>query len=232
MPIDFTPFGFTPTESAAYSALLDRGPSSGYAVAKELSVARANAYQALNGLVAKGAATAAGSTPQIYRAIGPETVLARIAALEAEKLDQLERQVQERAASGASAIVPFAGERQLQELVLRTAARESGPVSFLAPGTLVTALLPIWRKRDSDGAPTALWVVGEPPARLPLPIAGSVEAESLEQHFGAEVVLLLAPEAALLGHFENAGLTGYWTSEPLLRGVVSVSLAALTHQTS
>ncbi len=230
MSIDFTPFGFTPTESAVYSALLDRGPSSGYAVAKELSVARANAYQALNGLVTKGAATAAGSTPQIFRAVGPEAVLARIAALEAGKLDQLERQVQERATSGASSIVPFTGERQLQEMVLRTAARESGPVSFLAPGALVAALLPIWRKRDSDGAPTALWVVGKPPARLPLAIAGSVEGESLEEHFGVEVVLLLAPKAALLGRFGDAGLTGYWTSDPLLRGVVSSSLAALTRQ--
>ena len=232
MSIDFTPFGFTPTESAAYSALLDRGPSSGYAVAKELSVARANAYQALNGLVAKGAATAAGSAPQVFRAVGPETVLAGIAALEAQKLDQLERQVQDRAASGASAIVPFEGERQLQELVLRTAARESGPVSFLAPGALVAALLPIWRKRASDGATTALWVVGEPPARLPLPIAGSVEAESLKQHFGAEVVLLLTPVAALLGRLGDTGLTGYWTSDPLLRGAASAALGALTRQAS
>jgi hypothetical protein len=232
MSIDFTPFGFTPTESAAYTALLDRGPSSGYAVAKELSVARANAYQALNGLVAKGAATAAGSTPQVFRAVGPETVLARIAALEAGKLDRLERQVGELAASGATAIVPFEGERQLQELVLRTAARESGPVSFLGPGRLVAALLPIWRKREADGTDTVLWVVGEPPARLPLPVAGSIEPDPLRQHFGAEVVLLLTPEAALLGRIEDGGLTGYWTSESLLRGVVSASLAALTAQAS
>ncbi len=60
--IDLTPFGFTPTENLAYGALLDLGPSSGYAVAKELSIARANAYQALNGLVAKGAAVITAGT--------------------------------------------------------------------------------------------------------------------------------------------------------------------------
>ena len=70
-PVDLTPFGFTPTESAAYGALLAAGPSSGYAVARHLAVARANAYQALNGLVTKQAADCTGEDPQIFRAVQP-----------------------------------------------------------------------------------------------------------------------------------------------------------------
>ena len=72
MPIDLTPFGFTPTENRAYGALLELGPSSGYALAKALSIARANAYQALNGLVAKGGAIRTHEAPQRYRAERPD----------------------------------------------------------------------------------------------------------------------------------------------------------------
>ena len=53
-PLDLTPFGYTQTENLVYSRLLQGGPASGYAVARDLLIARANAYQALRGLVAKG----------------------------------------------------------------------------------------------------------------------------------------------------------------------------------
>ena len=56
MSVDLTPFGFTPTESAVYAVLLTQGPGTGYAIARSAGLARANAYAALEGLVAKGAA--------------------------------------------------------------------------------------------------------------------------------------------------------------------------------
>ena len=90
--IDLTPFGFTPTETLAYDALLDLGPASGYAVAKQLGIARANAYQALNGLVTKGAATLIDDNPQRFRAVRPDALLARISSEEAGKLARLERE--------------------------------------------------------------------------------------------------------------------------------------------
>ena len=70
MPIDLSPFGFTPTETHVYSALLDRGFTSAYALAKSIGVARANVYQALNGLVSKGAAIRVSESPQVFRPIG------------------------------------------------------------------------------------------------------------------------------------------------------------------
>jgi sugar-specific transcriptional regulator TrmB len=118
--LDFTPFGFTPTESLVYEALLERGPSSGYRLSKALSVARANTYQALNGLVAKGAARARQETPKVFRAVAPDALLALVARGQARQLDRLERQLHERGGAGEPATVPFRGERELQELVLRT----------------------------------------------------------------------------------------------------------------
>src|SRR5207247_107586 len=41
--VDLTPFGFTPTESVVYAALLQLGPSTGYGVSRATRLARANA---------------------------------------------------------------------------------------------------------------------------------------------------------------------------------------------
>jgi sugar-specific transcriptional regulator TrmB len=50
---DLTRFGFTPTEGLVYQVLLTGGPGTGYAIARAAGLARANAYSALEGLVAK-----------------------------------------------------------------------------------------------------------------------------------------------------------------------------------
>src|SRR4029077_6182307 len=53
--VDVTPFGFPPTESQVYGALLRLGPSTGYAVAHATRTARANTYGALEGLAGRAA---------------------------------------------------------------------------------------------------------------------------------------------------------------------------------
>jgi sugar-specific transcriptional regulator TrmB len=64
-------FGFTPTESKAYQALLISGPATGYAVAGQIGVARANAYQALEALAKRGAIRRSGTRPVLYVALPP-----------------------------------------------------------------------------------------------------------------------------------------------------------------
>jgi sugar-specific transcriptional regulator TrmB len=68
-------FGFTPTETKAYIALLKLGPSTGYAVARAVGIARANAYQALDGLTRRGAARRASTIPAQYSAVPPGVLL-------------------------------------------------------------------------------------------------------------------------------------------------------------
>src|SRR6266540_2603018 len=63
-PLDLTPFGFTPTESVVYAALLRLGPATGYAVAHATRRARANTYGALEGLVGRPARRAPGGGPR------------------------------------------------------------------------------------------------------------------------------------------------------------------------
>lgn len=199
MAIDLTPFGFTPTESLAFDALLVLGPSSGYAIAKEIGVARANAYQALNGLVGKGAAALIDENPQRFRAVKPEALLTRIAAEEADKLAALERQVRERGGSGDDAIVSIEGERALIEVLTRWAGRSAGAVRCVAPQPLLDALQPVWRKRESDGSPTELRA--------------------------GDTVLFWSEEAAVIAHAERGG---HWFSDPAIRQTVALALDQLT----
>src|ERR671924_1674271 len=87
--IDLTRFGFTPTESLVYEVLLTGGPGTGYAIARSAGLARANAYSALEGLVAKGAARVDPGRPKRYRPETPAALIARISTDHGLALDQL-----------------------------------------------------------------------------------------------------------------------------------------------
>lgn len=224
---DLTPFGFTPTESAAYLQLLEDGPSSGYALAKRLSIARANAYQALNGLVAKGAAELTDVEPRTYRAVQAQALLARIARETAARLEELERRLQDHPGTGASAIVPFTGDAELHALVLRAAVRPPTLVEFLAPAAILAATLPVWRTRQANGRPTRIWCIGPIPSDFP--VDGVMEIDDAEGHarLGDPSIVLLAPGVAILGRMATAGPEGFWTSDPvLLQAARAVQLTA------
>lgn len=98
-------FGFTPTESRAYLALLKLGPSTGYAVGREVGVARANAYQALDGLVRRGAAQKAGS-PARYSPTVPGVLIADLDRSYRKDLSDLEEQLRQVAPSVPAEAAP------------------------------------------------------------------------------------------------------------------------------
>ena len=106
-------FGFTPTEARAYRALLSLGPSTGYAVARELGVARANVYQALEGLARRGAAQKAATDPVLYSAAGPAALSAALERSFRRSLTNLEDELNS---------LPIAGTRGGAELELLTTA--------------------------------------------------------------------------------------------------------------
>ncbi|UCG86231.1 MAG: helix-turn-helix domain-containing protein [Gemmatimonadota bacterium] len=225
MSIDLVPFGFTPTESLVYSQLITRGPTTAYALSKAAGVARANTYQALNGLVSKGAAVLITDNPQVFKPIAPNALLALIAAQEATSLDTLEDQVSRLEVGGEPATLEFTGQRALGELVLRTAVRAEA-VTCLAPAPTLTTLIPIWRKRVADKATTSLWSVGPAPENLPLRLGGTVQSARVRDLFAGDIVCLITPDIAILGCWDQGGLRGFWSSDPLLvgcaRGIIAV----------
>lgn len=228
MPLDLTPFGFTPTETAAYRTLTTLGPLSGYSLAKSLSIARANAYQALHGLVAKGAATRLGGRPERFRPVQPAALFAAIAQRSASQLDALEVELGHQPA-GAVATIPIAGRRALMDTALRTAARSPGALICIASASELTALAPAWHRRVAADWPTGLWCFGDLAPTSGLPVAPrQLEASPAQAYFGSPVFALATPEAAILSRLESGVPTGFWTSDGVLSGAVRATIDRLT----
>src|SRR3989475_187491 len=123
MPADLMPFGFTATESMVYSTLLRLGPATGYAVARAVRLARANAYGALDGLVSRGAAVRMPGRPTRYRPADPQALLAQIAAAHGEALDRLSRALADAGRSTEPDTKTLAGARAVANVVLQLVAR-------------------------------------------------------------------------------------------------------------
>ena len=225
--IDLTPFGFTSTENLGYQALLELGPTSGYALAKKINIARANAYHALNGLVSKGGAEIIDEKPLRYRATRPDALFARLLDAESSKLDRLETQIRAGPAGEEEVIQPISGRRALVDLSLRTAAREQGVVTALGPLDLLTALSPAWRRRSADDRVTALWPCdGTGP--LPIAAAGTLDPDRLYRHFGTLAFMLRAPKTAIMARVAADSVEGYWSTDQTIAGVVDAAIVALT----
>ena len=231
-PPDLISFGFTPTETAVFFELLAAGPSSGYAIAKRLSLARANAYDALNGLVAKDAAEAAGESPTVYRARQPQALLARISRDTAARLDTLERELSALNGDAAPGILQFSGDAEFGEILLRLAVRDAEVVSLLAEAATLRSTLPVWRARAANGRPSTIWVIGEPPSSFPVPIAGAIDGSVIADQVGERLTIALARAGAMLARTGARGLEGYWTSEPVFVAAARGTLRTVTAWTA
>jgi sugar-specific transcriptional regulator TrmB len=201
MPADLTPFGFTVTENSAYGALLELGPSSAYSIARKLSIARANAYQALDGLVGKQAAAVVGSGPKRYRAVQPLTLFALVADRLARKLDRFEAELAGASSEGERPIIPLSGSRAIRDAAIRAILRATGPVRCAGPAGEIEALGPAIRARTASGRQISV----TPPVAL--------------AQFPAAPLLLLA-DGALAAMGEGANASGYWSADPLIVGLV------------
>ena len=146
MPADLTPFGFTPTESLVYQALLKLGPATGYAVAQEARLARANAYGALEGLVVRGAATRGEGRPARYRSVEPAALLAQLAAAQGEALDRLAQALRRATAPGDPVTREVAGARAVVNVVMQLVARAEASVSGVIGAEFWRPSLPAWRR--------------------------------------------------------------------------------------
>jgi len=229
-PLDLTHFGFTQTENIVYSRLLDGGPAGGYAVAREVNLARANVYQALRGLVAKGAAVVTGENPQKFRAIRPADLYALILEQESQKLDRLGAQIAHVPEKGAEAFVPITSERAFLGLAERAVVREPGKVDVVGPGRFLSSLLPALRKRVADGGLTEIWLLGDP-VEFPIAIRGMIPRERAILIFRSLAALVVLEQGALAARVQPGGLSGYWTSDPTVLGATRACLLALTSST-
>lgn len=210
MALDLTPFGFTPTESLVYATLLRLGPSTGYAVARGARLARANAYGALEGLVARGAATRTPppNRPACYRPADPQSLLAHLATSQGEALDRLGRQLRDVSRPGEPVVREVAGNRAVANLVMQLVARAERNVEGVMALELWRPTLPAWR-RAADRAQLKVRMRGGMPEDAPAWLEPASDTP--------DATVLLIDEAHLvITSGVGDAVTGLWTSHPLI----------------
>jgi len=208
MPADLMPFGFTATESMVYSTLLRLGPATGYAVARAVRLARANAYGALDGLVSRGAAVRMPGRPTRYRPADPQALLAQITAAHGEALDRLSRDLADAARSTEPETKTLAGARAVANVVLQLVARAERRVEGVLAAELWRATLPAWR-RAAARAQVELRIAGDAPTEAPELVVGTTPPDH-------PTVLVIDNTQALAAVGSADGLAAVWTSHPAI----------------
>lgn len=181
-------FGFTGTQAKVFKALTRRGAATGYAVARDTGLARANVYQALDQLVGRGLATARGGRPVIYQAAGPEQAVAILSVRVGRDLAALAQEL------GTSP--PAAAQGALES------DRVSGEASLVGDAA-----------RAADAAAREILAVTGPWA----PALGDALARATLRGVNVRAVSLgtPAPEGAMVRDVPRKELTAYWGGLPV-----------------
>lgn len=220
--ITLTPFGFTPTESAVYEVLLTRGPGTGYAIARSAGLARANAYSALEGLVAKGAARVDPGRPRRYRPEAPAALIARIATDHGVALEQLSGELDAVSVPSTPTLVEVESARAVLQLITHDVARAAISVSLVAPPDAYPLLAPALRRPSSSGLPLTLCSTS--PVEL-----GFAEVEVLPETGGwpgMPIIAVVDDRSAVLASRTDSEVRGHWSTSPTF---VAAARLALTH---
>ena len=218
--INLTHFGFTPTESLVYEVLLTSGPGTGYAIARSASLARANAYSALEGLVAKGAARVEGGRPRQYRPEAPAGLIARIAHNHGLALDRLSTDLETIAVPSTPTVVEIESGRAVLQLITHDVARASRSVGLLAPPDAFPLLAPALRRPVSAGLPVSLWSTG----LVDLGFA-SVELVSGDHGWpGDPIIAVVDDRSAILGFRQGNEVRGHWSTAPAFAAAARLAL--------
>jgi sugar-specific transcriptional regulator TrmB len=208
--IDLTHFGFTPTESLVYEVLLTSGPGTGYGIARAAGLARANAYSALEGLVAKGAARVEGGRPRRYRPEAPAGLLARIAHNHGLALDRLSIDLETIAVPSTPTVVEIESARAVLQVITHDVARASRSVSLLAPPDAYPLLAPALRRPVSAGLPVSFWSTA--PVALGFAEVALVSAD--HGWPGMPILAVVDERSALVGSREDREVRGHWSTAP------------------
>ena len=217
--VDLTPFGFTPTESQVYGALLRLGPSTGYAVAHATRVARANTYGALEGLAGRAAAIRLPGRPARYRAADPRALIAQLAAEQGQALDRLSHALRDAGEPVEPESRAVAGARAAANLVMQLVARAGQRVEGVLAAELLRPSLPAWR-RARERTTVELRVAGDVPVEASSLVAGGVPPET-------PTILLIDDAHAVVASGAGEGVAAIWSSHPAMLAVVRVALRSL-----
>lgn len=208
--IDLTPFGFTPTESKMYTTLVSFGPGTGYALAQAASLARANAYSALEGLVAKGAARVDGGRPKRYRPETGASLLTRLGDRQSAALEELSAALADLGAPEGPAVVELESPRACWQALSRDIARAGDRVWLFAPAEAFAALAPVLRRAVAAVGDTVLLSSG--PVSLDFGTVTPVDAGDAWP--GEPIIAVIDRRVAVLAVKEDGRFEGQWSTAP------------------
>ncbi len=208
-------FGFTLTEAKVYSALLRSGPSTGYGVAHKAGLARANAYQALEGLVRRGGARKTATKPPRFIAIPPESLVGELERRVRRDLGALQDELSKATVTGASTMdsEPLHDAATLLARAERCVTGSSQELLAVL-GPWVSGLFPVLDRLRGQKKTVRLLALGEPaPGGA---IVRAVPDGELLAYWGGRPVLMVSDRtSAVCGTIhEDGSATGLATSSP------------------
>jgi sugar-specific transcriptional regulator TrmB len=218
--LDLTSFGFTPTESLVYEVLLTEGPGTGYAIARTAGLARANAYSALEGLVAKGAARVEGTRPKRYRPEAPAGLIARISNNHGLALERLSTELEEISVPNTPTVVEIESGRAMLQLITRDVARATRLVMLLAPPDAFPLLAPALRRPVAAELPVSLWSTG--PVDLDFTRVDVVTRE--HRWPGMPIIAVVDDRSAVIGARNGSDVQGHWSTAPTFIAAARLAL--------
>ena len=205
-----THFGFTPTEGLVYQVLLTSGPGTGYALARAAGLARANAYSALEGLVAKGAARVDGGRPKLYRPEPPTSLIARITNDHGHALDRLSSDLQSILVPGTPTVVELSSGRAVLQLLTHNLARAAQSVRLLAPGDAFPILAPALRRPLSAGLSVELFSTSP----VDLDFISVETIPTVHAWPGMPIIAIVDDAGALMAGRQGNEVHGHWSAAP------------------
>jgi sugar-specific transcriptional regulator TrmB len=221
--LDLTPFDFTPTESHVYEVLVTRGPGTGYAIARAAGLARANAYSALEGLVAKGAARADPGRPRRYRPEAPQVLLGRVVDRQSQAIETLSRELDRVSAPASPSLTEVTSLRGAGQLLTLEVARARDRVDLCAPAESYRMVGPALRRASQSGVRLSLWsdelVTGE---------VASVAMIESGTWAGRPLLAAIDDRAGLLGSVVADQVSGYWSGAATVVAAARHALSGLT----
>jgi sugar-specific transcriptional regulator TrmB len=208
--INLTHFGFTPTESLIYEVLLTGGPGTGYAIARSAGLARANAYSALEGLVAKGAARVDAGRPKRYRPETPAALIARISTDHGLALERLSSDLEAVSVPATPTLVEIESGRAVLQLITHDVARASVSVALLAPADAFPLLAPALRRPYSAGLPLVLCATS--PVDLGFAVVEVVGGSPPWP--GMPIISVVDERSAVMATRQGGEVRGHWSTAP------------------
>ena len=208
--VDLTHFGFTPTESLVYEVLLRGGPGTGYAIARAAGLARANAYSALEGLVAKGGARVDSGRPRQYRPESPSALIARITNSHGLALERLSTELDQVSVPDTPSVVEIESGRGVLQLITHDLTRATQSVLLLAPPDAFPLLAPALRRPVAASVAVSLWSTG--PVDLEF---ASVQVVGEDHSWpGMPIIVVVDSRSAIVGARQGSEVRGHWSTAP------------------